>query len=196
MTDFLSNSENEQNIAAIKDVINRYSETGKMNKIDASQLREVLKPCGAEFNGLTEGDHASLKKYTNEGKAEGMKAVWGDTHPDFRKWTKFMAQWYEARGIMLPKLPKSGVKNSGMMGFLCDITAFAANDMSFDRFKEVSEARWEVGRIVRDGERKRTERPTIAIQGKDEHVPSGILPDFPLKAFVEILNLQERQPHD
>lgn len=191
MTDRDRGEQEAQNIAVVTDVMTHFSDTGEMKELGLDQLREVLKVCGARVEGLPEAATNGLMHYSNEARAAGIREVWGEErYRDYRKWIKEMVDWYEnEQGIVLPALPKSGIKTSGMTGWLGDLTSLATSAWTFDRYKEVSEARWETGRIWRsDTERHHTKRPRILLPDGRPHVPASYQPDFPPKALDKVLS--------
>lgn len=203
--DILSSNEDEQNLSAVKLWVERFSETGKVGEIDPAQVAEGLKVCGAKIEGLSEKTMQHLQGYSNADRGPGMTEVWGKQRKqEFKSWTEEQVVKYETeRGIQLPvtKVPdgktdnKKDVKTFGMTGYLEDLTSFATGAWTKERYKEVSEARWENGRIVRDGERKKTNRLEITLSDGKQLAPASYLPDFPKQAFEKILSWKDT-PHD
>ena len=94
--------------------------------------RSSLEMLGANF----EKQEAStlLADYSSLGKREGLDLVWGKTRVDeYRKWIKNYVKTYEETpgNLLLPALKPSGIKTSGMMQFLGEITAYTTGAIIF-----------------------------------------------------------------
>ena len=181
----------EQKIAAVDDWIAQF-EFGNIGEIAPALLREVFAEHGATFE-LTLSEHQSLGRYSNEGKALGIRAVWRQHFDDYKDWTKAFVRDCEARtGKPLPALTKSGIKNSGMIQFLGEMTAYANGPitMGFQNYKEYTEARLHNGRAWAEGEkgdRIRVLVPTSA----EPSLLSSVPPEFPKAAWEKIKSWRE-----
>jgi hypothetical protein len=196
--DIPSSSENEQTISAVKLWVDRFAQTGEVGEIDPAQVREVLAICGAKVEGLSEKAIKHLNGYSNADRGLGMTEVWGkDRKKEFKDWIKEQIEYYETeKGIELPATGKEQIKYFGMIGFMEDLTSFATGAWAPEYYKEVSHARWENGRIVRDGERKKTPRLEITLPDGKELAPASYQPDFPTRAFEKILSWKDTPSHD
>jgi len=104
-------------------------------------LRSVLQEFGADFNPEKEG-YSKLSQPTNKYRRPGMDAVWGkDFMDNYNTWTEKWADAYESKGKSLPRLGKSKKRTSGMKHFLGLITAYAAEQIDFEEFREQMEVR-------------------------------------------------------
>lgn len=157
---------------------------GVVERIDRQVLKEVLEACGARFEKEAS---RSLRKYTEKGKAPGMKLVWGERFEEYKKWVGEYIKVFEASPAHreLPKLLPSGRKNSGMIQFFGELTAFAAGSLSFANFKKFTQARAENGllwQLGRSRERIRIKVPTA----KEPILLSSFPPGFPRDAWDKI----------
>lgn len=160
------------------------AETGVVNEVGQSLVRTVLEFYGANFDLESEA-RASLREYTNKGKAPGLQAVWGSKFNDFKAWTRTYVEQYEATGKTLPALKPSGRKNSGMIQFFGELTSFAAGELTFDDFKRYTEARILNGRLWEEG--KKDERVRVKVPTSEKPILlSSIPPGFIEAAWQEI----------
>jgi len=174
----------EEKQAAVAEWVSHLAETGEVRQIDGGLVREVVTSLGADFE-QSEERLAVLGKYSNKGKAPGMKAVWGEERfRGFKTWVDGYITEYEARtGKELPVLvgKKDGkivevtdIKYAGMRQWLGELTAFAAGQLDFDKYKRLTEDRWRKGKIWEG-------------KGEGEKIPSSphalFPPEFPLRAW-------------
>jgi len=168
--------------------INKLVESAKMEKIDPSTIREVLESHGAEFAISPEAE-ASLARYTNKARAEGMKAVWGEKFDEYKLWTKEYVQQYEENpeNTPLPALKRSGRKNSGMIQFFGQLTSFASGQLSLEDFKHYTETRISNGRCWAEG--RKEDRVRVKVPTNEKPILlSSIPPEFPKSAYEKISN--------
>lgn len=175
----------EKQFAQIDQWILRLAENDTLEIIDSITLRDVLKSCSANFE-VGEHERRSLGKYTNAGKAVGMRTIWGNRYDDFREWTKGYIETYEkGKGKSLPELKPSGIKYSGMVQFFGEVTSYAAGEIDFETLKNYLEARAQNGRLWEEG--KKEERVRIKIPTSDKPILlSSFPPGFPLVAWEKI----------
>ncbi len=179
--------------------IKSFSETGVVGEMDASVMRSALEKYGANFEPI-EGNEAlkvSLGKYSNKGKHEGMKAVWGDKRKRFRDWTEKWADEYEERtGDKLPRIvfedeetgEQRPSRTEGMRQFLGELTSYAVGILDADSFKERLEAR-HFNFHKRKEERRRI---VVADHNNDKpFAPASVPPEFPNAALNEIQSWRE-----
>lgn len=133
----------EEEIAAVGQWIDLVS-GGVVECIDGQILKEVLEAHGARFE--TEAIR-SLRKFTEKDKASGMVLVWGERFEEYKKWVGGYIVSFEASPAHreLPRLMPSGRKNSGMLQFFGELTAFGAGAIPFEEFKALTQARAENG---------------------------------------------------
>lgn len=106
----------EELIQQVTDWVDHLEQTGEVGELDPQDLKEVFEAFGANFE-IGEDERKALRKYTNLGKADGMRAVWGDRFGQYKDWTLEFIQQFEMIGSQLPALETSGKKNSGMIHF-------------------------------------------------------------------------------
>jgi len=175
----------EQKIGIVKEWISTLSEEGKLEQIDRMLLKDVLGAFGANFE-VGEEAKVSLGKYTNKAKAFGMEQVWGLKYDEYIKFTAEFIRSYEAsKGISLPALERSGVKNSGMIQFLGEVTAYAVESLDFEDLKLYLEARVSNGKAWEDGRREDRVRVKVPT-AKEPILLSSIPPEFPKAAWEKI----------
>lgn len=191
----------EEKAAAVENWISKISETETVGEMDPNLLREFLETKGANFE-ISELARISLKKYTNAGRAFAMQSIWGDKYDTFKKW---IAEWipkYEQETLHGRELPKLGkapnegetdnrTKNSGMIQFYGEITAFAAGELSFKVFKTYVETRVHNGQIwnkfSNTEDRKRHQVKIVVPTSDGEAIKiSSIPPEFPKAAWKEL----------
>lgn len=175
----------EQKIGIVKEWISTLSEEGKLEQIDRMLLKDVLGAFGANFE-VSEEAKTSLGEYTNKAKASGMEQVWGLKYDEYIKFTaEFIRSHEESRGTSLPALEKSGVKNSGMIQFLGEITAYAAGSLDFESLKLFLEARIFNGKAWADG--RKEDRVRVKVPTAEKPILlSSIPPEFPKAAWERI----------
>ena len=144
--------------------------------------RSSLEMLGANF----ENQEAStlLADYSSLGKREGLDLVWGKTRVDeYRKWIKNYVKTYEETpgNLPLPALKPSGIKTSGMMQFLGEITAYAAGAIIFEVFKTRLETRVYNGKMWQEG--KKELRRKIEYKPGKFILPSSVPPGFITQAY-------------
>ncbi len=111
-------------------------------------LRDTLQGLGADFEPRPELEH--LKRYSNLQKRPGLDAVWGSERVEqIKSWITevYIPQYEQKTGRPLPTLEDSDIKHSGMMQFLGELTAYAAGQMDFDKYKRLTEDRARKGRV-------------------------------------------------
>ena len=120
-------------------------------------LRTVLEQYSADFEPKPE--LGALAKYSNLNKRPGLDAVWGKTNVDaFKTWAKEVCvlKYEQKYGHELPTLYDrktntfDNIKHSGMMQFLGELTAFAADKISFEDYKRLTENRARKGKEWQD----------------------------------------------
>jgi len=125
----------------------------KIPNPDQQLIKGILVDLGANFE-ISEEAKTSLAKYTNLGKRPGLDAVWGKEKIDgFKEWVKtdFIPQFEIRTGREFPSLydrktdTYDGVKHSGSMQFLGEITALAADKMTSDDYKKLTRSRLSKG---------------------------------------------------
>lgn len=176
----------EESHSPMEGWINSLIESGQVEEITPDAVRKALESHGAEFSISLEAQ-ASLGKYTNRAKAEGMRAVWGDKFAEYKQWTKGYVQQYEQdpNNVPLPALKRSGRKNSGMIQFLGQLTSFAVGQLTFADFKRYTEARIYNGRCWAEG--RKEDRIRIKVSTSENPILlSSIPPEFPKAAWGEI----------
>lgn len=169
--------------------INNFTETGKIGKIDRLIVRAFLEECGANFP--SEEKMISLKEYTNKAKREGLNIVWGiERVDDYKKWTlKYIDSYEKKKDKILPALKPSGIKNSGMVQFFGELTAFAADFLTFKEFRDFSEARHFNGKMWE--ENRKDERVKVIVPTSDTPILlSSFPPEFPSEAWEKIKSLK------
>lgn len=144
----------EEEIVQVSAWIKKISEQGEVCEVDPMLLRGVLSELGANFE-IGGSDHASLKKYKNVGKRDGLAAVWGEERfVEIRKWIKsVMPEGFP--DLFDPKTgnydPKGTTNFSGSLQFFGSVTSFAAGDLSFEDFKRQTESRARKGKLWAEG---------------------------------------------
>jgi len=182
----MNEREPAQDEPIVKSWIAAFSETGQLGEMDRDLLRAVLEAHGAKFSEITPEVQASLQKYSNKGRAEAMRHIWGERFDEYKIWTnEWVADYEERTGQTLPALTKSGRKNSGMIQFLGEITAYAAGELSYEHLKLRLETRLYNGLAWAEG--RREERKLISKPGTEKLFrPSSIPPGFPTDAWEKI----------
>ena len=153
--------------------------------IEAGLLREVLIHFGAEFDSKKEG-MSKLKQTTNKWRRAGMDAVWGKGRmDDFNEWTNKWADAYEeATNRKLPKLDESGSRVSGMRHWLGELTAYAADAITFEQYRERQEIR------LRNGYARSAGAPVeeASFLADSKKFPGSIPPGFARDAWGKVKN--------
>lgn len=140
---------------------------GRVEDIDIAELRSFLEAHGANFSEIKEEDRASLRKFTNKGKADGMNAVWGDMFARYKAWADSVAEEYDTETLRTLKKP-SGAESSesrvaGLRAFFGELTALAAGAMTLDEYRRYAEVRLQNGILIAQGrkdDRIKIETPT------------------------------------
>ena len=169
--------------------IANFSETGKVSDIDSQIVKAALEECGANFPPKEE--LLVLGEYTNKAKRPGLDKVWGEERVDkFKEWTSdFIDSYEKSTGKLLPELKPSGIKNSGMLQFFGELTAFASGVMPFEKFKEYSEARAFNGEMWQKD--RKDERIRVKVPTSDEPILLSSFPqEFPKIAWVKVQTLK------
>lgn len=186
MTERAEINPTEEQHLHVSNWIDKLNKTGVMEKISPDSVKELLESYGAKFPISPEAK-ASLNKYTNKARAEGMRAVWGEKFEEYKQWTDNFIQQYEENpnNEPLPALKKSGKKNSGMIQFFGQLTSFASRQISFEDFKNHTEARIYNGRCWAEG--KKQERVRVNVPTSEKPILlSSIPPEFPKAAWEKI----------
>src|SRR5512141_982271 len=145
----------EQDLEKFNKWLKNLTENGKVEQIEPEVVRGVLESCGANFSELTEGDRESLGRYSNKNKRAGLNAVWGKDKVDmFKRWTveEYIPYIEMVAGRELHTLYDRATdtydktKNSGMVQFLGEITAYAAGELSFEKYQKRTENRIKKGK--------------------------------------------------
>lgn len=174
----------EVGIQLVQDWIGKISREYRVEEMEPGIVRAALEAMGANFEPSAELKY--LGEYTNKAKRPGLDAVWGKERvEDYKGWAKAYAQSHEQLVGPLPELEKSGSKTSGMIQFFGELTAFAAEKLSFADFKRYTEIRAENGRlwmVGRKDERIRTSVPTAKGPILISSFPHG----FPSAAWEKI----------
>lgn len=168
--------------------INLLSREGKVEDIDHLVVKAVLEECGANF--LPKEKLLVLGEYTNKSKRPDLDIIWGKNRVDrFKEWTlDFIDSYEKSNGKALPALKPSGHKNSGMLQFFGELTAFAAGILPFETFKEYTEARRLNGKLWQEG--RKDERIRIKVSTSDKPILlSSFPPEFPVEAWKKIKTL-------
>jgi len=178
----------DEKIALVDEWIVEFSQSGELKKIDRRLLRDVLEVYGAKWE-IDESKRGSLGKYTNEGRAPAMRAIWGDRFEEYEKWTSEYISRYEGEtGSPLPALNLSGIKNSGMFQFFGEVTALAGlteNELPFQLIRKRLEARAGNGKAW--AEDRKQDRVRIEVPTSEEPKRlSSFPPEFPQVAWEEI----------
>ncbi len=166
----------EQEITKVNNWISNLSERGAVTEIDPMLLRSVLAEYGANFE-ISETGKESLSKFSNLNRRKGMDEVWGnETVKSYRIWLRHWVENFDADPTHrpLPTLVGEDTKTSGGLKFFTDLTVFAAELMTFEEYKKITERRWGKG----DSWQKKSE-------GED-YVPtdySSFPPKFPSIAW-------------
>jgi len=172
----------EGNAAIVNSWIETISEEGTVGEeVTPEILRSVLEKLGASFEAELELE--LLGRYSNLKKRPGLDAVWGKGRIDaYKRWVRetYIPQHEQRTGKTLPTLydKKTGtfdnIKHSGMMQFLGELTAYAAEEMDFENYKRLTENRIRKGRAWAErGE-------------NDPYTPSpnaSFPPEFPIDAW-------------
>lgn len=189
----MAEQENTETIGAkisiVEDWIHTISHERRVEEIDIVVLGDVLKEFGANFEDSEK--LRPLSKYSNKAKRSGLDAVWGSDRVDaYKEWVKQWLEKYEAEtGKPLPALKKSGIKISGMMHVLGELTALAAGEMPFADYKKYTEARALNGWLWQQGRKK--DRVPVKVPTKDEPILlSSFPPSFPKAAWEKIKSWQ------
>jgi len=179
-------SGNEEKMSSTLEDWVRNLDQGKVEEVDIPELRAALEAHGANFAELGEDDRRSLRKFSNAGKANGVRAVWDDKFSEYKRWTDDVADGYPEG--TLPHLEKSGSDTAGMKAFFGELTALAAGEMSIGDFRKYEEVRIQNGIFFAEGHKD--ERLTIVTptsEGKPIKIAS-VPPGFPSKAWSKIMS--------
>lgn len=194
MSEQATSSEFEQKLSVVNEWVRTLSEEDRLEPIDRSLLRDVLKAYGADFN-LNESERASLGGYTNKERGFSMRKIWGNGYDLFKGWTEeYVQSWEESRGTKLPSIRQKSMKepgkilvfkNSGMLQLFGAWTALAGLDdeeYSFDEAKRLTEARARNGRAWAEGRKGDRERVKVPTSDKPILL-SSFPPGFPDEAW-------------
>lgn len=176
-----NNRKLESDIIVFDEWVKNISENQEVGEIDPMLVKGVLESYGANFE-ISENAKASLSKYSNFAKKEGLDAVWGDKLDSFKKWAieVYIPQVEKRVGRELHTLwdkkteTYDNVKHSGMMQFLGELTAFAAGEMPLEKYKKLTENRINKGKKWEFGDPYEPYKPSRN---------SGFPVDFPVKAM-------------
>ena len=172
----------EKEVQVFDQWVKSLSENGKVLNIDAVLVRGVLESFGANFE-ISENARKSLGRYSNKGKREGLNEVWGKERVDmFKSWAigEYIPVVEKRAGRELHTLwdkkteTFDDVKHSGMMHFFGELTGFAAGEITFEKYKRLTEDRLRKGIKWEFGDRYEPYKPS----------PHASFPvDFPVKAI-------------
>lgn len=165
----------EQSKAVVSNWIETLDESQMVGEIDIQVLRGALSECGANFE-LSEAERASLRMYTEDGKARGVRAVWGENYKTYKEWVEEYIKEYESTGKPLPSLMPSGRKNSGLRQFFGELTSLASGEMDMETYRKYTEARAFNGKMWQEGrkdERKKVLVPTSEVAIRLSSFPPG-----------------------
>lgn len=164
-----------------------FAKTGKLpeDAVDQAHFKDLLLTFGAEEE-ISEIARKSLGKYTNKGKADGLREVWGERFEQVKRFIEAFIADYEVRtDITLPVLKPSGVKFSGMRAYFGEVTAYAYGAMRWADFKRYSEARWHNGAMWEQGRKDERVRVSVPTSSKPILL-SSFPPDFP-RALLDFM---------
>lgn len=185
----------EEKIAVVDSWVASFEEVAKGNaeihEIEPQLLRDVLTYFGAEFDPGKEG-YSKLRQSTNKWRRPGMNAVWGEDYMSrYNRWTNDWAEKYEERtGKNLPKLQKSGSKVSGMRHWFGELTSYAAEQITFVKYKEKEEIRLYNGYARATG--KVLDEATFLADNKG--FPGSIPPGFAGEGWEKIKSKALKNP--
>lgn len=172
----------EKNLETFDEWLKNLSENGQVDQVDPAVVGNVLEIHGANFE-ISESAHESLKKYSNKAKRPGLDEVWGKEKVDsFKSWVigEYIPYIEKKVGRDMHTLYDRAtdtfddVKHSGMMQFLGELTSYAAGDMSFKKYKRITENRYSKGKKWEYGDRYEPYKPS-------RNSPFPV--DFPVKAI-------------
>lgn len=168
-------TEKTQKLSGVKDIDDalRAVDEGdsSVEMLEPETVRRVFEHWGANFE-INDIDRRSLQKYTNAGKANGMRAIWGKKFDDYKTWCKEWGANYELEtGKTLPRLgkaPEDGQNDtrsytSGMIQLFGSFTSYGAGEMDFRKFISETLVRIYNGHMWktdRKDQRKRLRIPT------------------------------------
>jgi len=175
----------EQRLVRMDSWFDKFKVEGKVDQTEPQLVRDVLEKFGANFE-ISQEARISLGRYSNLAKKIGLQEVWGQKADEFKGWVKneYIPQYEANEGRELPTLydPKTGlmdnIKHSGMMQFFGELTSFAAGEMSFAKYKRITEHRLDRGRRWKNND---PENPFV-VHEKNAPVP----PEYPLAAWQKI----------
>lgn len=172
----------EEELTQVTQWIKTIEKEGRVDIINPGLVLNVLEGLGAAKE-ISEVAKKSLSRYSNLNKRIGLDEVWGKERVDaFKKWARdeFIPQYEQRVGKELhtlwdPKTEKfDGIKHSGMMQFLGELTAFAEGSMSMEDYKRLTENRVGKGIKFEFGDPYEPYKPS-----KNASFP----PEFPLSAL-------------
>jgi hypothetical protein len=198
----------EEKISVVDGWIETISSTETVEYINTLLLSEVLEYCGANFfdGGKKErrDELRTLIEYSNKRRAPGMRAVWGKNYDEYRDWTEEYVRKYEdetdrSLPLIRQKDKDTGevkiYKNSGMLQFIGELTAYADGRMGFRLLKDNLETRARNGRLRQQGRKeelktidmdeRKIKDGKVVIEPK-EIKPSSFPPGFPSVAWEKI----------
>ena len=123
----------------------------------------------------------SLGSYSNKASKLGMEAVWGKNR--YKDFTVFCAEFIEKfesveDNLELPKLTKSGKKDSGMKEFFHELTSYAYGLLPWDEFLEHTEVRVINGKLWQEGRKDERLRIDTPISDYKDKLIGSIPPGF------------------
>lgn len=152
------------------------TDEGSIPFIPAPTLKEFFIRVGALKEPSAQALE-SLSKYTNAGKAPGMKEIWGERFAEFKQLADRSVVTYESQFGVLPALQPSGIKTSGMIALFGELTAYAYGAMDWETLNKYLSARLVNGYLWADG--RKDERIRVQIPTADEPILlSSIQPGF------------------
>jgi len=151
------------------------------------EIKWFLSEHGANFKEIKEKENKeSLQKWTNQGNADAMKAIWGEERWEhFKNWAKNYARQYESTTyVKQGRLKKSGQIGSGFVRLLCLMTRYAAfsdeTDPEFKNNRFVTEVRTRLanGELRDEGVDPRDFRTLKRPDTGEEYRPGSFPPGY------------------
>ncbi len=182
----------EQEKEKVREWIGKFSLEQKVGEISSDVVREVLESYGANFENLSDEAKKSLSKYSEKGKAEGVKSVWGENFlSDYKQWVNEFIESYEKTGNILPFVHKKNEdplalkarKNAGMLQFLYELTSFASGGYNFEKYKTYTEIRVGNGNAFEKGEKEKRKKIVTPTSDGKEILIGSYPPEFAVKAW-------------
>lgn len=199
MSEIYKNTESiEQKKEVFWGWINDISINHRVTEIPKETVKDVLEEFGASFE-ISEKERESLRGYSENERALGMHAVWGEKFDKYKIWIRkeYIPNYEERTGKELPMLIRqknstsdkapTGRKNSGMIQFLGELTSYATGEVDSKTFQMYLEARVKNGWLWEEGRSKEGLRIKVPTS-KNPIRPASIPPEFPVKAIEFLSN--------